>query len=404
MDTDGPAFERELRDLFATVPPPAAPASWGPAAGGAGDRSRPRLLRPHRLRLGLAATAALALAATAVLAATHRQPLPSSAVTVAARPGATDLRCSLPISALNGNEATGFIVVDHGHATFRPVRTDGTTYVPATDRWVPVLPQMVAPDGLSYVRQEAAGKPHPTVTVHVVGQSGDRVVLRTGQPVNVFAYTGSGILLVDEEPSAGSGPAEPAPVLELLDPATGSVRPLPHQPPPPMVRGAGASATMAFSRAGDAVWLTGFDPATNAATLRRFDLASGALTEWFDGRTDGTGHLEMVGADQAGLPIVQRSDRDLFHTDPARRAGIAVQTILLAAPHRATVLNQGRVGAPGVVGSLSPLSVNDGDRVWLAADDGTIWSYQAATGMREVARVTTSTAGPPGVAISGPCQ
>ena len=84
---------------------------------------------------------------------------------------------------------------------------------------------------------------------------------------------------------------------------------------------------------------------------------------------------------------------------------IGQRTILLTAPHVSAVLNQGRVGDAGVAGTLSPLSANDGDRVWLATDDGTIWLYSATAGLREVAKVVrTSTQGPPGVAISGPCR
>jgi hypothetical protein len=112
-----------------------------------------------------------------------------------------------------------------------------------------------------------------------------------------------------------------------------------------------------------------------------------------------------VGTDPKGLPIMQLADRDLFHTDPAARAGIGQRTLLLTEPHHATVLNQGRVGDAGVAGNLSPQSFNDGDRVWLAADDGTIWMYRPAAGFQEMAKVvSTSTKGPPGVSISGPCR
>jgi hypothetical protein len=45
------------------------------------------------------------------------------------------------------------------------------------------------------------------------------------------------------------------------------------------------------------------------------------------------------------------------------------------------------------------------DRVWLAADDGTIWMYSPAAGFQEIAGVfRTSTEGPPGVAVSGRCR
>jgi len=63
------------------------------------------------------------------------------------------------------------------------------------------------------------------------------------------------------------------------------------------------------------------------------------------------------------------------------------------------------VGDPGVAGDLGPLSVNDGDRLWLAADDGTIWMYVPGSGLRQMAKViTTSSSGPPGVVVSGPCR
>jgi hypothetical protein len=192
--------------------------------------------------------------------------------------------------------------------------------------------------------------------------------------------------------------------LELLDPATGMVRPFPH-PLPSMGTGnaAGSSAEATYLRAGNAMWLTAYDPDTDSTTLGRYDMGSGATTPWFDGRADGRGHVEVVGTDAQGRPIVQLAGTDLFHTDPAKRAGIEERTLLLTAPHQATVLNQGRVGTPGVANSLSPLSVNDGDRVWLAADDGAIWLYRPSTGLTQVAKVSTSTQGAPGVAVSGPC-
>jgi hypothetical protein len=81
-----------------------------------------------------------------------------------------------------------------------------------------------------------------------------------------------------------------------------------------------------------------------------------------------------------------------------------VRTLLLTAPHRATVLNQGQVGGAGVAGDLSPRSVNDAGRIWLAADDGAIWLYRPDAGLQQVAKVSTSTRGAPGVAVSGPCR
>jgi hypothetical protein len=113
---------------------------------------------------------------------------------------------------------------------------------------------------------------------------------------------------------------------------------------------------------------------------------------------------QVVGSDSQGHPIVQVSSSDLFHTNPDQRAGIGVKTLLMAAPHSSKVLNEGRVGSPGVAGDLSPESVTDGDKIWLAADDGAIWLYRPSEGIVQVAKVTTSSQGAPGVAISGPCR
>jgi hypothetical protein len=229
----------------------------------------------------------------------------------------------------------------------------------------------------------------------VVDASGTRTVLTTGAPYNVFGFTPQGILLIDMT----SGPNGPDAVLhlKLLDPATGAVRSLPLPPP--------AMSSAEYRREDDAIWSVGYVAASDVAFVRRYDLATGATTEWFDGQTDGKGHVEVVATDGHGHPIVQVANRDLFHSDPAGRGGIGQRTILLTSPHQATVLNQGHVGESGVAGNLGPLSVNDGDRVWLAADDGTIWAYVPGAGLQEMAKVvTTSTKGAPGVVVSGPCR
>ncbi len=145
------------------------------------------------------------------------------------------------------------------------------------------------------------------------------------------------------------------------------------------------------------------DPAHDTTGVWRYDLGARSTVQWFDGSVDGRGHIEVVATDANGHPILQLSSPDLFHTAPSQRGGVSVQTLLLTSPHHATILNRGPVGAPGVAGSLSPLSVTDGSQVWLASDDGAIWLYRATSGLNEVAKVTTSTRGAPGVAISGPC-
>jgi hypothetical protein len=390
MNTHDTAFEQELRELFAEVPPPPAPATWGPARAPADRRRR------YARRLALVAAAAVLVSGTVVVVQLRRTA--DVAIAVSALPAAATLNCRLPIAALSADQTTGFVVFDHGQATFQRAATPGTTYVAALGRWVNVLPQMVAPDGRSYVEQDFA---NGQTTIRVVDASGARTVLRTSASTEAFGYARQGIVLID----MGAGPSDGVLHLELLDPATGSVRPFPF--PSPVVgspRESPGGTEAGFRPEDDAIWMTAY-PSADSAVVRRYDLATGVTNEWFDGRTDGSGHLEVVATDGHGHPIVQLATSDLFHTNPAKRAGIGQRTLLLTAPHQGTVLNAGRVGDAGVAGNLGPLSVNDGDRIWLAADDGTIWMYLPGSGLQRMAKVVrTSNQGPPGVVVSGPCR
>jgi hypothetical protein len=81
-------------------------------------------------------------------------------------------------------------------------------------------------------------------------------------------------------------------------------------------------------------------------------------------------------AETAGAePIIQLASSDIEHIAPTDRAGINERTMPLTSPHYAQVLNQGRVGDPGVADNLSPLSAIDGSTVSLAGDNGTLWRY-----------------------------
>ena len=347
----------------------------------------------------MAAAAIIVIAAVVVVQV--RRAATVSAITVSALPAASALTCSLPIAALSADETTGFVIFDHGHATFQPAAPGGTTYVPPLGRWVHVLPQLVAPDGRSYVTQDFSGR---QTIVRVVEAEGSRTVLKTNEPLNVFAFTPQGILLADMSPTPG-GP-DGMLRLKLLDPTTGAVRPFPFPPPQAgSPREVGGSGTASYRREDNAIWMTAYHPSSDSTVVRRYDLATGATTEWFEGQTDGRGHVEVVATDGHGRPIVQLANSDLFHSDPVHRAGIEQHTILLTAPHQELVLNQGSVGDARVAGNLGPLSVNDGDRVWLASDDGTIWMYVPGSSLREMAKVVkTSTKGAPGVVVSGPCR
>lgn len=121
-------------------------------------------------------------------------------------------------------------------------------------------------------------------------------------------------------------------------------------------------------------------------------------------RVDGPGHLQVAGADRLGHPIVQIADTDLPHTHPLRRDGVRVRTVLLEAPHRARTLNEGRVGDGGVAGPLGPLTVTDGDDVWMASNGGDLWLYDGGADLVRFDGITTSPEGAPGVVISAVCR
>jgi hypothetical protein len=400
MTDDTVQLEEDLRRLYATVMAPPPPAQWTsqltriparPRIGLGAWVSRPR-------RVGAVAVAVAAALVVAILA--NRSPLaPQPVLAVQMQPAGASLVCKLPISALSEDHTTGFIVMDHGHATFQPVKTKGTTYVPALGVWADVLPQNVAPDGRAYISLSYSSG---HLTIWITDAHSRRALLETTQPnlIQPFAYTASGSVLVEDfSRPAGSAPG-PLPDwnLKLLDPATGALHSLPFTVP-----ALGPDNSEAgYDRNSNAIWYMAF-AASGSTTVSRFDLATGQMTEWFNS-TDAMGTAQFVGTDSQGAPIIQVAERDIWHTNPAQRSGIAIQTMLLSSPHHITLLNHGRAGDPGVAGPFSPLSATMGNEVWLASDDGAIWLYRTGVGVQQIAKVTTSNQGAPGVAISGPCQ
>jgi hypothetical protein len=406
MINDSTQFESKLRSLYAEVAPPPAPKSW---TGGRATQPRLRTLGGWRPGIRLTAPRMVAVGAAIVVAvvATFVAVRPTTGVAVTVLPAGADLACRLPVSALSSDHTTGFVVLDHGQASFQPVQTAGTTYIPALRTWAPVLPQMVAPDGRSFVSQHFSGG-HTVISV--TDANGSRTLLDTMTPINLFGYSQMGILVIDMSRPAGAAPGpSPALGLKVLDPTTGAPQPFPFAPPQlPLNPSRGTSSTLALSssatynRASNAIWLL-MGGQGGGTTVSRYDLSTGRTIEWLDAN-DLRGTAEVVGADAQGAPIIQVAGSDIYHTDPAHRAGIPIQTLLVPAPHQIEVLNQGQAGAAGVAGAFSPLSVTDGTSVWLASNDGAIWLYRPASGLQQIAKVTTSNQGAPGVSISGACS
>lgn len=398
---DTAQVEEELRRLYAAVEAPPPPKEWTspPARIPARPGTVPAGWRAGHRWVGAVAVALAAALVLAVLV-NHSPFAPQPVLAVQMQPAGANLVCKLPISALSEDHSTGYIVMDHGHATFQPVRTKGTTYVPALGVWADVLPQLVSPDGQAYVTQNYTSAGH--LIISITDARGTRTLLDTRAPalIEPFAYAANGSILVEDHSRPTGAAPGPLPYwnLKLLDPVTGKMQSLPFTVPA-LPRG---NSEAGYNRNSNAIWYMAF-AANGSTTVSRFDLATGQLTEWFNS-SDLTGTAQFVGTDSQGAPIMQIAERDIWHTDPAHRSGIGIETILLTSPHQITVLNHGRAGEPGIASGFSPLSATKGDAVWLASADGAIWLYRTGVGLQQIAKVTTSNQGAPGVAISGPCQ
>jgi len=114
----------------------------------------------------------------------------------------------------------------------------------------------------------AVGRLGDRSVVRVVDAAGSRNVLQTAAPVNVFAFTSRGILLIDMSLPAGGGEPDGSLNLKLLDPATGAVRPFPFPGPQQgMVREAGGGTEAGVRREDDAIWMTAYSPAADSTVV-----------------------------------------------------------------------------------------------------------------------------------------
>jgi hypothetical protein len=408
MTTDTDTLEQELRALYATVAPLARQPSFASSESSstAGRADSPLWLRRRVLwRVGTMAAIA-AVVGVGVVADRHQPGAPSApprltSLRVSVLPAGGQLNCTIAISALSDVHATGFITFAHGQATFAPVTTTGNTYVRGLHRWVETTPQLVAPDGNSYV---TASGDQTHSAVQVVDATGTHTILSVNRGfVGPLGFSPEGIVLLDTSPGV-NGPNQSMPV-SLLNPRTGAVRamPLPIYPQLSTPMRGGASSSTGYQAGTSSIWMQAYDSTSNLSMVSRYDLSNGKTTTWFDGRTDGLGAAQPVGETAAGQPIIQVAGSDIFHIAPTQRAGIMERTLLMTAPHVGQVINAGREGDADVADNLSPLSAIDGQDVWLAGDNGTLWRYQPGHALQAMASIRTSTDGAPGVSISGAC-
>jgi hypothetical protein len=86
------------------------------------------------------------------------------------------------------------------------------TFSPAAGRWLPAPPQLVSPDGLHYTYL------HPDGRIRLAAADGSQVKIANTNGLTPLAYTGSGVVLVQNLAAANG--------LWLLDPATRSITPI----------------------------------------------------------------------------------------------------------------------------------------------------------------------------------
>ena len=415
-------LERRLRAAFARVPAPAFRPMPLPAQPGGGGARRRRL----PLWAPLAAAAALALVAALLpwpIGTPHtvprdvphaERPAPAAVwrghgLVITTHAEAAPSSCRLPVTVV-GTGASGFVQLGNGTPTFTPASGSGT-YVPALNTWAGVLPQDVSPSGDAYVDETSTYGPNAQDTIRIVRAGGTSSTFQPPKPqTGVLGWTKEGILLL----RFGFSSSTDGPTTEawLLDPSSGATRPFSI-----------ASWVGGYAPADDSLWGQApagaplFGPVQGSSSmwaggsiLISQSVATGAVQEWLGSSQSGLplnnqqGPLaHFVGSTAAGDPIIQLGSSDITHLQPDQQNSVSEWTLLLTSPGHETVINQGVIGAPDVAADLSPLSVTSGGTVWMADDQGRIWTYTQAGGMREVAQIQTINNVAPGVAISGPC-
>jgi hypothetical protein len=296
---------------------------------------------------------------------------------VTASPTAT-LKCQLPVFLSNGadighgSSGAGFVGFPGGDFTADRAGnlspSFGRTYDWAVLRWLPIWPDAVAPDGLSYFIPNS-----DTYQWDLVDARNDshRALVAT-KDWNFRSYQKEGIYL---DKQLGD-PVVAQPGLWLLDPSTGVIRQITSQG---IWTSFGAGAAWRFDDIGSA-----------STTLRRLDLKSGEVTVWY--ASDGAAN-QMYGQDQVGRPLLAT-----IHI-PSPKLFSPVDLFELTAPGKLVKLTSTNGDA------LVSVPVSDQHGIWFAI--GTvIWLYSKGS-LHEVATLPGSGAQPPGsawVQVTGNCS
>jgi hypothetical protein len=272
--------------------------------------------------------------------------------------------CRLPIYLQTGYEGSpdfsrqgAFITFPAATMSIDPSGKDGGYFDRAFNRWVPVTREAVSPDGSHYAHVDTTGPWQLRIVEVASGKT--RVFPLDAIGLNyVFDYAGEGIYMTFGFEGLHG--------LSLVDPNTGSSRPLP------------SVATPGAIGAGGVIWFSEVNPADpqpiNTASsagiladqITRLDVKSGSKTPWL--YRPGVG-LSVLGLDVQGHPLIGVVNKWMDTAD----------TELLIAPDPTTHKTIHKGPLAGTFG----YTIADSHGVWFGSPQG-IYLYSESGGLQKV--------------------
>jgi hypothetical protein len=260
--------------------------------------------------------------------------------------------CALPVTWAYQPIQTGFLVYPTGPIVSPTQTLDrhalGATYDATVGRWLPVDPQAVSPDGLSFAYAEydyapgfnagmegGGAKPHSagvlatTGRVHLMdARTGADRVLYSGAPTyGVVGFTADGIYL-----------SQLGITMDGYFPSGLYLMPVRGGSPTPVAGGNEQLDRLGWTVKDGAAWGTEFTyggAPTAGNQLVRLDLRSGAITKWLTEPADTS--LEVLGFDPNSYPILV-SQPSAYSSTGSPAPMPPTQVLALPAPNQPLVL------------------------------------------------------------------
>jgi hypothetical protein len=301
--------------------------------------------------MGAAKLSLLGVAVIVLLSACGGIPASSPSTSSSAGP----LSCSLPVTMFMQNGQiysgqSGFISVPSGTFTPGPNK-EGSTYDRAYQRWLPVLPAQVLPDGSMYAYEVELSDAYEIHVVQVANGL-DKMIYRMAydNAYGILAMKPDGIYLV--------------PILHRSGVAVGLWLLSSTKPTLTAVRGAGTSRWQVIE--GGAAW----GGPVGGNRLDRLDLSTGVVSTWFlhdvaEQTTMGLGYGPfIVGFDASGRPLITIYPPLPTTASPARTEPLP-EVWLVSSPDQATRLSGMQIPDQGL-----GAGVTDSHGIWFVGADG----------------------------------